>query len=118
MRYGGFDIGRTTSNTIFSTGLIDPWGGAGISSQDGGDDAIERGVYFFAMEDAAHHLDLRGWNDADPPNVTATRNEEEEIIMGWVRAYATKSGNEYDKVESDGDIMENVVGALSYMMVY
>jgi hypothetical protein len=131
MRYGGFDIGRTTSNTIFSTGLIDPWGGAGISAQDGGDDATERGVHFFAMEDAAHHLDLRGWNDADPPNVTATRNEEEEIIMGWVRGYATKNGDEYDKVESDGDTAPGyygnffydiastvLTGALSYMMAY
>ena len=87
-RYGGYDIGRTTTNTIFSTGLIDPWGGASMTSVlDGGHDASERGVYFFAMNDAAHHLDLRGWNEFDPPDVIATRHQEERIIMGWVYEY-------------------------------
>lgn len=87
MRYGGFDIAQTTSNTIFSMGTIDPWGGAAILSTDGGPDASSRGVHFFELEDAAHHLDLRGWNEADPAQVTAARREEEAIIMGWVREY-------------------------------
>jgi len=110
MRYGGFDIAATTTNTIFSTGLIDPWGGASISAQDGGNNAAERGVHFFAMEGAAHHLDLRGWNEADPPGVTKARDAEENIIMGWVRAYATKNEDENDRVERDGDKINNISG--------
>merc|ERR1711865_1221963 len=74
-RYGGYDIGRTTTNTIFSTGLIDPWGGASMTAVlDGGHDAPD-------------HLDLRGWNKFDPPDVIATRHQEERIIMGWVYEY-------------------------------
>lgn len=84
-RYGGFDIAKTTTNTIFSAGQLDPWGGAALAECDGGPDANNRGVYFFTMANGAHHLDLRGWNNADPPDVTETRRKEEEIIVGWIR---------------------------------
>jgi hypothetical protein len=86
-RYGGFDIARTTSNTIFSSGMLDPWGGAAITERDGGEDATNRGVYFFSMPNGAHHLDLRGWNDADPPDVVETRNQEEKIITEWIEEW-------------------------------
>jgi lysosomal Pro-X carboxypeptidase len=87
-RYGGFDIARTTSNTIFSTGALDPWGGAGI--KEGGADAVERGVHFIRLESGAHHLDLRGYNDADPADVTAARQQEEAIIDGWIQSWVEK----------------------------
>lgn len=38
------------------------------------------------MENGAHHLDLRGANAADPKDVTETRMQEEEIIVGWIQA--------------------------------
>ena len=84
--YGGFDMAKMSSNTIFSSGGIDPWGGAALTQRDGGDgdDAKRRGVYFFRMEHAAHMLDLRGWNPLDPPDVIETRYQEEKIIMNWV----------------------------------
>jgi lysosomal Pro-X carboxypeptidase len=87
-RYGGFDIARTTTNTIFSTGVLDPWGGAALSARDGGEDSAERGVYFFRIPNGAHHLDLRGWNDADPDDVTKVRRQEEEIIVSWIQQWA------------------------------
>ena len=72
-----------TTNTIFSVGALDPWGGAGITS--GGDDADDRGVYFFTMDGAAHHLDLRGSRNEDPEDVKKARKAEEEIIVGWIK---------------------------------
>ena len=90
-RYGGFDIAKMTTNTIFSSGKLDPWGGAAILERDGGHDAARRGVYFFSMENGAHHLDLKGWHEEDPADVTTTRKKEEEIIMGWVNDWASGS---------------------------
>ena len=86
-RYGGFDIAKTTSNTIFSAGQLDPWGGAALTAHDGGADAADRGVYFFSMAHGAHHLDLRGWNDDDPSDVTEVRQREENIIAGWIKQW-------------------------------
>jgi hypothetical protein len=86
-RYGGFDIARATSNTIFSSGMLDPWGGAAVTERDGGEDATNRGVYFFSMPNGAHHLDLRGCNDADPPDIVETRNQEEKIITEWIEEW-------------------------------
>lgn len=44
----------------------------------------------------AHHLDLRGPHQADPPNVTRTREREEEIIWGWIQQYMSSQ----DRVRS------------------
>lgn len=90
-RYAGFDIARQTSNTIFSSGELDPWGGAALTARDGGDDATDRGVYFFRMKNGAHHLDLRGWNKDDPIDVTMVRKKEEEIIVGWINEWIDKN---------------------------
>lgn len=84
-RYGGFDIAKTMSNTIFSAGALDPWGGAALMARAGGDKAVQRGVYFIWMQNAAHHLDLRGFHQADPPDVVAARLREESIIVGWIK---------------------------------
>ena len=84
-RYGGFDIAKSTSNTIFSVGLLDPWGGAGV--KDCGADAETRGVHCFQMENGAHHLDLRGANDEDPEDVTKVREQEEKVIVGWMKEW-------------------------------
>ena len=84
-RYGGFDIAKTTTNTIFSAGALDPWGGAALTAKDGGNTAVHRGVYFIWMPNAAHHLDLRGFHKADPPDVVAARLREENIIVSWIK---------------------------------
>ena len=39
------------------------------------------------MKNAAHHLDLRGPHPDDPPDVSATRTQEEQVIRGWIDAY-------------------------------
>ena len=48
------------------------------------------------MEEAAHHLDLRGSDPADPPSVVTVRNQERQIINGWLNAHAEK----YHKLNS------------------
>lgn len=93
-RYGGFDIATVTTNTIFSSGLLDPWGGGAITARDGGRDAAHRGVYFFTIPNGAHHLDLKGWNEADPDDVRLVRQQEEEIIVGWIRQWGATKGSE------------------------
>ncbi|KAG7368496.1 serine carboxypeptidase S28 [Nitzschia inconspicua] len=90
-RYGGFDVAKTTSNTIFSSGALDPWGGAALTVNDGGPDAKERGVHFFMIANGAHHLDLRGWSYADPADVKETRQKEEEILVGWMKDWFQSS---------------------------
>lgn len=36
------------------------------------------------MKSAAHHLDLRGSDPSDPSDVTSTREQEANIINGWL----------------------------------
>ena len=87
------------SNIIFSNGLLDPWHGGGFlptplpdganrtAAASGGRSDDGRSVHKLTMARGAHHLDLRGPDPADPPEVTATRAEEERIIASWIDAY-------------------------------
>jgi len=68
----------TSSRIIFSNGYLDPWFPGGVL-QD-----VSINLIALQMEDAAHHLDLRGSDPNDPPSVVATRQIEEEIIVGWL----------------------------------
>ena len=101
-RYGGFDIAKSTTNTIFSSGKLDPWGGAAVLARDGGTDADERGVYFFRMKNGAHHLDLKGWHKDDPADVKEVRKREESIIMGWVKDwFQQRHQQDWDKSQQN-----------------
>ena len=42
------------------------------------------------MSQGAHHLDLRGSNAADPPQVTETRKMERAVMETWIHDYANK----------------------------
>ena len=92
-KYGGFDVVNVTTNTIFSMGELDPWGGGFVVGHDREEEAEERrrrssrGVYGFRMPNGAHHLDLRGWHQDEPFDVRRTRLEEEQIIVGWIAQY-------------------------------
>lgn len=89
-RFGGYDIAKVTTNTIFSVGELDPWGGGGVTIPIDEDvdlaepAAVERGVYFFRLQNGAHHIDLRGWHRDEPMDVRHTRLDEERIIVGWI----------------------------------
>ena len=68
-----------TSRIIFSNGLLDPWHGGGYMESLGPELPV------VIIPSGAHHLDLRGKNPADPPDVTAARQKEVQILQGWLK---------------------------------
>ena len=88
-RFGGWKLGdglTGVTNLIFSNGLLDPWSGGGFYNPK----KYFEGNYYFTMPHGAHHLDLRGPNSADPEDVTVVRQQEEEIIIGWIDDYVSR----------------------------
>ena len=81
---GGYGFASGASNIIFSNGLLDPWHTSGILT------SLSPSLPAIVIPAAAHHLDLRGPNPADPPYVTAARQQEEQIILGWIEQYWTE----------------------------
>lgn len=66
------------SNIVFSNGSLDPWqSGAVLMS-------VSENVIAFVMEGAAHHLDLRTPNAADPIEVHQGREIEKLAIQHWL----------------------------------
>ncbi|XP_075241325.1 lysosomal Pro-X carboxypeptidase-like isoform X2 [Convolutriloba macropyga] len=80
-QYGAREI-HSASNIIFSNGDLDPWQAGGVSDNMGNPT-----IYIFAMTDAAHHLDLRTSNPADPDSVKQVRAAEFLIVKGWLKDY-------------------------------
>ena len=74
------DVANASSKIIFSNGLLDPWHGGGyLTSPEGSVD-----MPTVVIPHGAHHLDLRGKNDKDPEDVTLARQNETNIIRGWL----------------------------------
>eukprot|EP00615_Pteridomonas_danica_P000926 CAMPEP_0114356294 /NCGR_PEP_ID=MMETSP0101-20121206/20855_1 /TAXON_ID=38822 ORGANISM="Pteridomonas danica, Strain PT" /NCGR_SAMPLE_ID=MMETSP0101 /ASSEMBLY_ACC=CAM_ASM_000211 /LENGTH=549 /DNA_ID=CAMNT_0001498657 /DNA_START=28 /DNA_END=1677 /DNA_ORIENTATION=+ len=103
-RYGGYKIGdglTGVSNLIWSNGLLDPWSGGGFliepstststSTSRAMSSSDDQGNVWISMPSGAHHLDLRGPNDADPSDVTDARGIEEEVMKGWIDDYDQKT---------------------------
>jgi len=76
------------TNLIWSNGGLDPWHGGGFLWNTLNKHEEGREIHRFFMPHGAHHLDLRGPHPSDPPNVTATRVEQEAIIKGWIESAA------------------------------
>jgi lysosomal Pro-X carboxypeptidase len=73
---------QSSSNIIFSNGNYDPWHGGGVLN----DCMVNNKVIL--MDKSGHHLDLRTPNmTADPPEVTAGREVETNLITKWIEAY-------------------------------
>lgn len=60
-----------TTNIAFTNGLLDPWRAGGINYALKNNDKIT----VHLMSGAAHHLDLREPNAADPADVTKARTD-------------------------------------------
>jgi len=73
-------LGNATSKIIFSNGLLDPWHGGGYLQSPGDPDSLPTVI----IPSGAHHLDLRGKNPQDPPDVTAARLQEVKIFQQWL----------------------------------
>ena len=76
--FGGSDVSGA-SNIVFSNGQLDPWSVGGI--KEAPNDSI---TVIFGIEGAAHHLDLRTPNAADPQSVIDARATELAAIQKWV----------------------------------
>uniref|UniRef100_H2YJM8 Uncharacterized protein n=1 Tax=Ciona savignyi TaxID=51511 RepID=H2YJM8_CIOSA len=76
------------SNIIFSNGELDPWKDGGVLHD------LSPTLVALLVEEGAHHLDLRGSNPDDPASVIKVRQQELEIIKGWIaQHWAKKLGN-------------------------
>lgn len=84
--FGGFGLVNTTSNMIWSSGALDPWGGGALR----GPSVFSSNHFFFRMEGAAHHLDLKKPNAADPSSVTQARTEMQKILFGYIVEHQSK----------------------------
>ncbi|XP_054708233.1 lysosomal Pro-X carboxypeptidase-like [Uloborus diversus] len=76
--YGGKNI-KGASNIIFSNGELDPWSGLGVLEN------ISPLLHAIYIEDAAHHLDLRSSNPADPISVINARKLSLTLIQKWIK---------------------------------
>eukprot|EP01017_Pseudomicrothorax_dubius_P007948 TRINITY_DN12562_c0_g1_i2.p1 TRINITY_DN12562_c0_g1~~TRINITY_DN12562_c0_g1_i2.p1 ORF type:complete len:101 (+),score=31.57 TRINITY_DN12562_c0_g1_i2:65-367(+) len=66
------------SNIFFANGDLDPWS-AGSPLE-----TISSSLPAYVIHDAAHHLDLRPPNSADPQSVVEARNLEQTWIKKWI----------------------------------
>jgi len=83
MQYAGKDIGRYSSNIIFSNGMYDPWSAAGVLND------LSSSVVAVVLEQGGHHTDLMFSRADDPPSIVEARKKEEEIIRKWLKIPAT-----------------------------
>ena len=68
----------TSSRIIYSNGFLDPWWPGGLETSN------IPSIIPIHMKTAAHHLDLRGSDPADPSDVTNARIQETGIINAWL----------------------------------
>ena len=67
------------SNILFSNGAYDPWSGGGVLSD------LSPSLVAVGVPSGAHHIDLMFSDPADPPDVTAAREREMGVILGWIK---------------------------------
>jgi len=77
MMYGGRNI-TSSSNIVFSNGLLDPWSTGGVTK------TLSDSIISVIIPEGAHHLDLRGSNPNDPESVIKAREIEKQSIKKWI----------------------------------
>lgn len=82
--YGGYNPTKdfqSASNIVFSNGDLDPWHAGGVTFD------VSPNCTYLYIDKAAHHLDLRLPNEADPVSVTEARAVEMQLIAKWIDQY-------------------------------
>ncbi|CAH8499289.1 unnamed protein product [Schistosoma turkestanicum] len=75
----------TVTNIVFSNGEIDPWSALSITNN-----SYVPFATVINISDAAHHLDLRTPNSADPESVIKAREIEKQKIIQWIKQWKLK----------------------------
>uniref|UniRef100_A0A0B6Y9F8 Lysosomal Pro-X carboxypeptidase n=1 Tax=Arion vulgaris TaxID=1028688 RepID=A0A0B6Y9F8_9EUPU len=69
---------QSTSNIIFSNGLLDPWSSGGVM------ESISDTIVAIQIPLGAHHLDFRAENEQDTRSVKSARDQETNILRNWL----------------------------------
>jgi len=89
LAYGARAALPAASNLILSNGRLDPWSSGGVTAPVPGAPAS---LLVLFIAEAAHHLDLRVSDPADPAPVVAARSAEDAAMLGWLRAHYEGAG--------------------------
>jgi hypothetical protein len=81
VHWGSMNAIKQANNIIFSNGLLDPWHTQGVLTN------LSDSLIAIVIPAAAHHLDLRAPNPADPIYVRTARDQEDAIIGGWIHQF-------------------------------
>lgn len=73
------------SNIVLTSGQLDPWRAAGITTLPR--NADPESIVVRIIKDGAHHLDLRSSHPLDPPSVTEVRKEIFTSFERWIRQW-------------------------------
>ena len=87
VNYGAWNLDGV-SNLFLSNGELDPWRSGGITRNVSG----TSDVISLTIADAAHHLDLRASNAADPDSVLQAREMETEAMRRWINQFYERRG--------------------------
>eukprot|EP00392_Amoebophrya_sp_AT5.2_P016680 g16969.t1 len=83
----------STSNIVFSNGLLDPWHPGGYLQN------LTESVVALQIPSGAHHLDLRLPDKDDPQDVIAVRDQEKALVKKWLAAAAVAVVGENSDIE-------------------
>ncbi|ELR11692.1 prolylcarboxypeptidase isoform 2 preproprotein [Acanthamoeba castellanii str. Neff] len=83
IQYGGFNI-TSSSNIIFSNGLLDPWHSSGVLH------SLSDSLISIMIPEAGHHLDLWAPSPEDPIYIQRAREQEAVLIDKWLKEYWAK----------------------------
>jgi lysosomal Pro-X carboxypeptidase len=89
LAYGARAALPAASNLILSNGRLDPWSSGGVTAPVPG---APPSVLVLLIDEAAHHLDLRAADPADPAPVAAARSAEDQAMLGWLREHYERAG--------------------------
>ena len=94
LAYGARAALPAASNLILSNGRLDPWSSGGVTNAIPG---APPSVLVLFIDEAAHHLDLRASDPADPLSVVSARAAEDSTMLGWLQAHYEMNGIETPK---------------------
>lgn len=96
LQYGGKDI-STSSNIVFSNGLLDPWSSGGVLSN------LSPNLHAVVIPDGAHHFDLRARNDLDTDSVQSARQFHISQIRKWLNEFYFRNMKDNQKLQFISD---------------